>query len=88
MAEYFGYIPELIHLFLEMFDPNEAFQFLVHSDKPRPIVLRTNTLKIRRKDLASALMKRGVHLDLLSNWSKVGLKVYDSPVAIGATPRI
>jgi len=40
----------------------------------------------RRKDLAAALMKRGVSLDPLANWSKVGLKIVESPVPIGATP--
>jgi ribosomal RNA methyltransferase Nop2 len=33
-----------------------------------------------------ALMKRGVSLDPLANWSKVGLKIIESPVPIGATP--
>jgi 16S rRNA C967 or C1407 C5-methylase (RsmB/RsmF family) len=54
-----------------MFGPKEALEFLDASDKPRPLVIRTNTLKARRKDLAQALIKRGINLDPLSNWSKV-----------------
>jgi len=86
MAELFGYLPELVDYFLSMLGPHETLQFLESSDTPRPVVLRTNTLKTRRKDLAQALIKRGVNLDPLSDWSKVGLKIYESPVPLGATP--
>lgn len=51
------------------------------NDKPRPLVIRTNTLKTRRKDLAQALVKRGVSLEPLSAWSKVALKIVDSQVS-------
>ncbi|GMH57940.1 hypothetical protein TrRE_jg51, partial [Triparma retinervis] len=86
LSDYFGYLPELIALFLKMLSPREALEFLDASDKPRPLVIRTNTLKARRKDLAQALIKRGINLDPLSNWSKVGLKIYESTVPVGATP--
>jgi ribosomal RNA methyltransferase Nop2 len=86
MAEQYGYLPELVEYFLTMFGPAEALAFVEESDKPRPLVIRTNTLKARRKDLAAALMKRGVNLDPLASWSKVGLRIADSPVPIGATP--
>ena len=86
MSEYFGYLPELVELFLKMFSPSECLTFLDESDKPRPLVIRTNTLKARRKDLAQALIKRGVNLDPLAKWSKVGLKIYESSIPIGATP--
>lgn len=86
IAELYGYLPELIEYFLTMFSPSEALEFVDYSDKVRPMVIRTNTLKTRRKDLALALMKRGVSLDPLANWSKVGLKIMESPVPVGATP--
>lgn len=35
-----------------MFSPAECVEFLEASDKPRPLVIRANTLKTRRKDLA------------------------------------
>lgn len=86
VAELYGYLPELIEYFLTMFSPAEALEFVEYSDKNRPMVIRTNTLKTRRKDLALALMKRGVTLDPLASWSKVGLKIIESSVPIGATP--
>lgn len=86
LAELYGYLPELVEYFLTMFGPTETVEFMEASDKPRPMVIRTNTLKARRKDLAAALIKRGVSLDPLASWSKVGLKIIESPVPMGATP--
>lgn len=86
LAELYGYIPDLVEMFVDHFGPSEALEFMEASDKARPLVIRVNTLKARRKDLAASLLKRGVNLDPLASWSKVGLKVYDSPIPIGATP--
>lgn len=86
ISELYGYLPELVDYFLSMLGPTEGLEFIDASDKPRPLVIRTNTLKVRRKDLAASLIKRGVSLDPLANWSKVGLKIIESPVPIGATP--
>jgi 25S rRNA (cytosine2870-C5)-methyltransferase len=86
VAELYGYLPELVEYFMTMFAPAECIEFLKASDQPRPLVIRTNTIKARRKDLAAALIKRGVSLDPLSSWSKVGLKIIESPVPVGATP--
>lgn len=86
MAELHGYLPELVEHFASMLGPAETLEFLRASDRPRPLVIRTNTLKARRKELAASLLKRGVTLDPLAGWSKVGLKIIESPVPVGATP--
>ncbi|EQC30441.1 hypothetical protein SDRG_11760 [Saprolegnia diclina VS20] len=86
MASYFGYNRDLMVLFMQMFSPAETLEFIEANEQPRPLVIRANTLKTRRRDLAQALIQRGVNLDPLAKWSKVGLKIYDSPVPIGATP--
>jgi ribosomal RNA methyltransferase Nop2 len=86
LAELYGYLPDLVEYFLTMFNPSETLEFLEASDSTRPMVIRTNTLKTRRKDLAAALLKRGVTLDPLASWSKVGLKITASTIPIGATP--
>ncbi|CAM9544111.1 unnamed protein product, partial [Ectocarpus sp. 12 AP-2014] len=86
LKEYYGFLRELVDMFLLMFSPAECVEFLEASDKPRPLVIRANTLKTRRKDLAEALIKRGVNLEPVAKWSKVGLKITESQIPIGATP--
>ena len=81
-----SYNAELIDYFFDIFNPKECLEWLEANESDRPLVIRTNTLKTRRRDLAQALINRGVNLDPLADWSKLGLKIYDTPVPIGATP--
>ncbi len=77
---------DLLELIFDLFSTSEAFQFIEANDTARPLTIRVNTLKTKRKDLAKTLIQRGVNLDPVAEWSKVGLKIYDSNVPIGATP--
>ena len=83
---YYGYSPYLADKLFHLFPPREAFAFFEANETPRPVVIRTNTLRTHRRDLAQALINRGVTLEPVGKWSKVGLQVFESQVPLGATP--
>ncbi|KAJ1559533.1 rRNA (cytosine-C5-)-methyltransferase nop2, partial [Cladochytrium tenue] len=86
LCTYYGYNEYLLEKLIHLFPIAEAIEFFEANEVPRPVVIRANTLKTRRRDLAQALINRGVNLEPVGKWSKVGLQVFDSPVPIGATP--
>eukprot|EP00921_Rhytidocystis_pertsovi_P009770 GHVQ01015715.1.p1 GENE.GHVQ01015715.1~~GHVQ01015715.1.p1 ORF type:complete len:621 (-),score=126.93 GHVQ01015715.1:187-2049(-) len=86
VCSYYQYAPDLTVYFLNLFKPSEAIAFFEANEASRPMTLRTNMLKTRRRDLAQALTNRGVNVEAIGDWTKVGLKVYDSTVPVGATP--
>jgi 25S rRNA (cytosine2870-C5)-methyltransferase len=83
---YYGYSPFLAEKLYNLFPPREAFAFFEANETPRPIVIRTNTLRTHRRGLAQALINRGVNLEPVGKWSKVGLQIFETSVPLGATP--
>ena len=83
---YFEYNSDICDLIFNLFSPNEAVKFMEASDSQKVLTIRANSLKTKRRELAKNLISRGVNLDPLADWSKVGLKIYSSNVPIGATP--
>jgi len=86
ICAYYGYSRFLAEKLWSLFSPQEALAFFDANETPRPLVIRTNTLKTHRRELAHTLINRGVTLEPVGKWSKVGLQVFESQVPLGATP--
>lgn len=69
----YDYNKDLLELLFDLFAPSECIEFIEAQENQRPVTIRTNTLKTKRKDLAKALITRGVQLNPIADWSKVGL---------------
>ena len=86
VCAYYGYSEYLAEKLYNLFTPREAFAFFEANESARPVVIRTNTLRTNRRELAQALINRGVTLEPVGKWSKVGLQVFETSVPLGATP--
>lgn len=56
----YDYNRDILELFMDLFAPAECIEFIEANENQRPMTIRTNTLKTKRKDLAKVLIQRGV----------------------------
>lgn len=86
IAAAYGYSLNVIDILIDVLGPLELHSFVTACERPRPLTIRTNTLRVKRRDLAQMLISRGVNLDPVGDWCKEGLQVFSSQVPVGATP--
>ncbi|KXS09498.1 NOL1/NOP2/sun family putative RNA met [Gonapodya prolifera JEL478] len=86
LASYFSYTPYLVSILTPLFPITEVLPFFEANETPRPVTIRTNTLKSTRRELVEKLEGRGVRVGPVGGWEKSGLVVFESKVPIGATP--
>lgn len=63
LCVYYSYNEFFMQMLMKLFALNELLEFLEASEVERSLTIRTNSLKTRRRDLAQALINRGVNLD-------------------------
>ncbi|KAG0435576.1 25S rRNA (cytosine-C(5))-methyltransferase nop2 [Dictyocoela muelleri] len=80
-----SYSEFLCEKIFNLFGEKEGTVFMEESEKPRPLIIRCNTLKTSRKSLIKSLSSRGIEAEILE-WNDDSLIIYKSGVPIGATP--
>jgi len=86
LASLYGYNRFLLEEVASLVPVSEVMAFLEANEHQRPVVIRTNTLRTRRKELERVLTDRGVRLGPVGSWTKLGLICFESQVPLGATP--
>ena len=56
VSQCYDYNRDLLELLFDLFAPSECLDFIEANENARPMTIRTNTLKTKRKDLAKVLI--------------------------------
>eukprot|EP00835_Amoeboradix_gromovi_P004393 NODE_339_length_10647_cov_0.388320.p2 type:complete len:458 gc:universal NODE_339_length_10647_cov_0.388320:9463-8090(-) len=87
LQAFYGYNDFLLQKLWDMFPSFEILACIESNEIQRPLTIRTNTLKIKRRELTKLLLKRGMQIrELPGEWTNLGLQIMKSKVPVGATP--
>ncbi|ANQ08270.1 Methyltransferase [Plasmodium coatneyi] len=81
---FYEYSEELIKYLYYLFDLKELYLFLEMNNLPKEIHLRTNTVKITRKNLINILKSQNVNAEEGENWNNVGIVINDVNSNVGS----
>jgi len=84
LARKFGYLPEIIHRYIQIWGFDETKDMLEAYEKPPKPTIRVNTLKINANELFERLKKKGFVL-LQSNLCTDGFIIEKTPFSLGST---
>jgi ribosomal RNA methyltransferase Nop2 len=82
----YGYNKFFTEALFKIFPESEIIEMLEVSNATRPISIRTNRIKTRRKELVLRLLNRGINVDPQGKWSNIGLLIYESTQPLVSTP--
>ncbi|GAB66571.1 proliferating-cell nucleolar antigen p120, partial [Plasmodium cynomolgi strain B] len=81
---YYEYSEQLIKYLYYLFDLKELYLFLEMNNLPKEIHLRTNTIKITRKNLLHILKSQNISAEEGENWNNVGIVINDANSNVGS----
>ncbi|CAA9988321.1 methyltransferase, putative [Plasmodium knowlesi strain H] len=81
---FYEYSEELIKYLYYLFDLKELYWFLEMNNLPKEIHLRTNTVKITRKNLMNILKSQNINAEEGENWNNVGIVINDVNSNVGS----
>lgn len=84
LAEKYGYLPETIERFLQLFGLEETKDILQAYERKPKAAIRINELKINPPELIDRMEKKGFVLTQ-SNWYENGFFIEKAPFPLGAT---
>ncbi|EUD67143.1 hypothetical protein C922_02293 [Plasmodium inui San Antonio 1] len=81
---FYEYSEQFIKYLYYLFDLKELYLFLEMNNLPKEIHLRTNTVKITRRNLINILKSQNITAEEGENWNNVGIVIHDVNSNVGS----
>jgi ribosomal RNA methyltransferase Nop2 len=86
ICNFFNYSNDLVKRFLELIPFDEIIEFFENNEKPRPLTIRLNSLKLDEKKIVKILQMRGIKLSLDPKFSFFAAILKKNNFKFGANP--